>query len=130
MKNLLIIKLLLLLLSFAHMSSSLVLYGSQGSRSPLVNWYLHEIDIPFTMGNRVENPHPFGQIPCLKDGETVIFESGAILMYLADKYHQLDTPEKRSGYHLYHPHYHNHYHLYIYYYIKLYVHGLYGLIVL
>lgn len=32
------------------------------------------------------NPHPFGQIPCLKDGSIEIFESGAILLYLAQKY--------------------------------------------
>ena len=25
------------------------LFGSQGSRSPLVNWYLHELDTPFEM---------------------------------------------------------------------------------
>jgi len=89
---------LLLLLSYICNIYSLILYGSQGSRSPLVNWYLHELNIPFTMGNRNENPHPFGQIPCLKDEETVVFESGAILMYLADRYdQQMNTPEKRSS---------------------------------
>jgi|LauGreDrversion2_2_1035103.scaffolds.fasta_scaffold725789_1 glutathione S-transferase len=40
------------------------------------------------MGNRMDNPHPWNQIPCLKDNDIVIFESGAILMYLADKYNQ------------------------------------------
>ena len=90
---------ILILLSGLCYSCSLILYGSQGSRSPLVNWYLHELDVPFTMGNRIDNPHPFGQIPCIKDGETVVFESGAILMYIADKYdqEQLNTPEKRSA---------------------------------
>ena len=89
---------LLLLLSYVFNTYSLILFGSQGSRSPLVNWYLHELDIPFTMGNRIENPHPFGQIPCLKDESTIVFESGAILMYLADKYDkELNTPEKRSA---------------------------------
>lgn len=41
-------------------------------------------------------PHPFGQIPAMRDGTLNIFESGAILMYLADKYGGLDTPEKRA----------------------------------
>lgn len=35
------------------------------------------------MGDFTENPHPFRQIPCLKDGnDVVVFESGAILIYL------------------------------------------------
>mmetsp|Transcript_4976 Transcript_4976/g.7547 ORF Transcript_4976/g.7547 Transcript_4976/m.7547 type:complete len:219 (+) Transcript_4976:62-718(+) len=81
--------------------TSLQLYGSQGSRSPLVNWYCHEINLPFEVVNPrglfKKNPHPFGQIPCLDDDGQTVFESGAILMYLADKYGGLDTPEKRSS---------------------------------
>jgi len=59
---------------------------------------MYEKDIPFQMGDRASNPHPWGQIPCLQDGELVLFESGAILMYLADKYDQssMDTPAKRA----------------------------------
>ena len=39
------------------------------------------------MGDLAQNPHPFGQIPCLvndnkDEGEIVVFESGAILLYL------------------------------------------------
>jgi glutathione S-transferase len=35
------------------------------------------------MGDLTENPHPFRQIPCLKDdSDVVVFESGAILIYL------------------------------------------------
>ena len=66
---------------------SLTLHGSQGSRSPLVNWYLHELKAPFTQAAPRPSPHPFGQIPCLTDspGDVEIFESGAILLYLADK---------------------------------------------
>ena len=45
------------------------LFGSQGSRSPMVNWYLYEIKTPFQMAPRERNPHPFGQLPCLKDGD-------------------------------------------------------------
>ena len=50
-------------------SQSLVLYGSSGSRSPLVNWYLHELALPFEERQPRDpgNPHPFGQIPALRD---------------------------------------------------------------
>jgi len=35
------------------------------------------------MGDLANNPHPFGQIPCLTDtNDVVVFESGAILQYL------------------------------------------------
>jgi len=61
----------------------LTLYGSQGSRSPLVNWALYELGLDFKMGDLDENPHPFGQIPCLTDdNDVIVFESGAILLYL------------------------------------------------
>ncbi|KAJ1410929.1 hypothetical protein B484DRAFT_336206, partial [Ochromonadaceae sp. CCMP2298] len=84
----------------------LTLYGSQGSRSPLVSWYLHELNVPFrTISPRdllqtivsKPNPHPFGQIPFLEDDGFGVFESGAILTYLADKYGHLDTPQKRAA---------------------------------
>jgi len=75
------------------------LYGSSGSRSPLVSFYLHEINVPFELINPRDetNPHPMGQVPALRDGlDLEVWESGAILMYLADKYGGLDTPEKRA----------------------------------
>ena len=58
-----------------------------------MNWYLHELDAAFEMGPLEMNPHPFGQIPCLKDGDVEIFESGAILLYLAQKYGGLNSAE-------------------------------------
>jgi hypothetical protein len=39
------------------------LYGSQGSRSPLVNWAAYEVGFPLSMGDLSKNPHPFRQIP-------------------------------------------------------------------
>mmetsp|Transcript_34902 Transcript_34902/g.48403 ORF Transcript_34902/g.48403 Transcript_34902/m.48403 type:complete len:258 (-) Transcript_34902:220-993(-) len=79
--------------------SSLTVYGHPGTRSPLINWYLYEIDIPFKVlaPSNPGNPHPFGQVPALQDeGGVEMFESGAILFYLSDKYGGLDTPEKRA----------------------------------
>jgi glutathione S-transferase/alpha,alpha-trehalase len=65
---------------------TLTLYGSRGSRSPLVNWAAAELNIPLVMAKDLsKNPHPFGQIPCLSDdsnNNAMIFESGAILIYL------------------------------------------------
>ncbi|KAG5180314.1 glutathione s-transferase [Tribonema minus] len=87
---------------------SLEIYGNPGSRSPLINWYLAEIKQPFVNmdvrtvpGAAAKNPHPFGQIPALRDDDdgmpVELFESGAILNYLADKYGGLDTPGKRAA---------------------------------
>jgi glutathione S-transferase len=73
------------------LSMALTLYGSPGSRSPLVNWAAHELNLPLVAGDLSKNPHPFGQIPCLTDDEggggvvVVVFESGAILNYLLSK---------------------------------------------
>lgn len=59
------------------------LYGSQGSRSPLVNWGAEEVGFSLTMGDLSKNPHPFRQIPALTDDDGVlVFESGAILQYI------------------------------------------------
>ena len=34
------------------------------------------------------NPHPHGKAPALKDGDTLVFESSAIALYLTDKFTQ------------------------------------------
>ena len=77
------------------LSMAKVLYGSQGSRSPLCNWGAYELDVPITMGDLSKNPHPFGQIPCLVDEEedATCFESGAILSYL---YTHADTGDSQK----------------------------------
>ena len=81
-------------------SSDFILYGSQGSRSPLINWYLHEKGIPFELKEPrdVSNPHPFGQVPALRhNGDVELFESGAILLYLADKCGELNDDKAKSN---------------------------------
>jgi len=63
------------------------IFGHPGTRSPLVNWACLEAGVQFDMGDLGQNPHPFGQIPCLSDDDNVVvFESGAILLYLHGKY--------------------------------------------
>lgn len=76
------------------------LHGSQQSRSPLVNWYAAEANIALEMQPPRPSNHPFQQVPFLTDddGAVEVFESGAILLYLADKYGGLTTPEQRAQY--------------------------------
>jgi glutathione S-transferase len=64
-----------------------------------VNWYLEEKNIPFTQKAPRPSPHPFGQTPCLTDdGGVEVFESGAILLYIADAYGGNVTPQQRASY--------------------------------
>jgi glutathione S-transferase len=79
----------------------LVLHGSSETRSPLVNWFANEAKIPLTMAPARPSNHPFGQVPFLTDdGGVEVFESGAILLYIADKYGgpAYSTSEKRAKY--------------------------------
>lgn len=73
---------------FTLSMSSLTLYGSQQTRSPLVNWYLYEQNVPFIQKPPRPSDHPFQQVPFLTDdnGKVEVFESGAILLYLLDAY--------------------------------------------
>ena len=76
---------------------TVTLYGSQQSRSPLVNWYMIEQKIDFKMANPRPSDHPFGQIPFLTDEDGVeVFESGACLLYLADKYQSSSAAERAT----------------------------------
>ena len=76
---------------------AVTLHGSPQSRSPLVNWYAIEAGIPFSMAPPRPSNHPFGQIPFLTDDDCVeVFESGACLLYLADKYKSSSAVERAS----------------------------------
>ncbi|KAK4538316.1 hypothetical protein CDCA_CDCA17G4341 [Cyanidium caldarium] len=82
------------------MSASTTLYSAPNSRGELVEWYLREIgaDVNVKTLDMKNGEHktaeflainPFGKVPALHesdDGGWTLFESGAILMYLAEKY--------------------------------------------
>lgn len=80
-------------------------------RSGRVRWFLNELELPYqehrlnfrTRENREEAYmalNPTGKVPTLVDGQTVLFESGACVQYLAEHYGQgqfapgLDHPER------------------------------------
>ncbi|MEK7899569.1 glutathione S-transferase family protein, partial [Burkholderia contaminans] len=75
------------------------LYGFAGTRSQRALWGLKELDADFEFisVNLLQGEHkrpeflrlnPAGKVPVLVDGDLVIPESAAIVLYLADKYPQ------------------------------------------
>lgn len=73
------------------------LYFSPRTRATRPRWLLEELGEPYELINvdleKGENKqisylriHPLGQVPALVDGDTTVFESIAICMYLADKF--------------------------------------------
>ncbi|OUC14393.1 MAG: glutathione S-transferase [Alkalinema sp. CACIAM 70d] len=75
----------------------LKLYGGARSRATIIHWYLEELGIPyeFVLLDMAAGAHhapdflainPFGKVPAIEDGDFKLWESGAILLYLAEKY--------------------------------------------
>lgn len=75
----------------------LKLYGGARSRASIVKWYLEEIGVPyeFVMLDMQAAEHlqpdflqinPIGKVPAIVDGDFKLWESGAILLYLAQKH--------------------------------------------
>jgi glutathione S-transferase len=88
--------------------STIKLYAGARSRASIVRWYLEELQMPYeivqvdmTAGEHLQPPYlainPFGKVPAIQDGEITLYESGAILLYLAEKAGQLGTtPQQRA----------------------------------
>ena len=87
---------------------SATLYGTPGSRTQIVEWAALELGVKLdavTLNRSMRNSpgyrslHPWGKIPGCKaaDGKTGIFESGAIMLYIADLAGSLPTPEARGA---------------------------------
>ncbi|MEA5517086.1 glutathione S-transferase family protein [Nodularia sp. UHCC 0506] len=86
----------------------LKLYGGARSRASIIQWYLEELAVPyeFVMLDMQAGEHkqpeylkinPMGKVPAIVDGDFQLWESGAILLYLADKYSKTPlSPEERG----------------------------------
>jgi glutathione S-transferase len=95
---------------------TLTLYGAARSRASMVRWYLEEKFIPYAFvqldlksGEHRHEPfttiNPFGKVPALVDdalaspdgGPLKLFESGAILFHLAERYGEEFDPQGPGG---------------------------------
>lgn len=91
----------------------LTLYYLPGSRSQRVRWLLEELGLDYELetidlfkgeGNTPEHLalHPLGQLPVMKIDGNAMFESGAIVQWLADTNLEkgfapaLDSPQRRA----------------------------------
>jgi glutathione S-transferase len=69
-----------------------------------IRWALEEAGLPYRVestpfrdrGEAHFASQPFGQVPWLTDGETTIFESGAILLHLAERSERLMPADPRG----------------------------------
>jgi glutathione S-transferase len=75
----------------------LKLYGGARSRASVVRWYLEELSVSYeyvtldmAAGEHRQPPYtdinPIGKVPAIVDGDFKLWESGAILLYLREKY--------------------------------------------
>lgn len=86
----------------------LKLYGGARSRASIVQWYLEELAVPyeFILLDMQAGEHrqpeflainPVGKVPAIVDGDFKLWETGAILLYLAEMYsNSALSPEKRA----------------------------------
>lgn len=76
---------------------TLKLYGAVRSRASIIQWYLEELGVPYELvmldfpAGENRQPeylaiNPTGKVPSIVDGDLKLWESGAILLYLAEKY--------------------------------------------
>lgn len=79
--------------------------GRGMARDMPVRWALEELGLPYEVRlvsfEEMKEPahralQPFGQIPTYEDGEVALFESGAIILHLAERHSGL-LPEEAEG---------------------------------
>ncbi|WP_017316977.1 glutathione S-transferase family protein [Mastigocladopsis repens] len=85
----------------------LKLYGGARSRASIIQWYLEELGVPYEFvkldmqAGEHRQPdyltiNPIGKVPAIVDGDFRLWESGANLLYLAEKYGKTSTIEERA----------------------------------
>ncbi|MGL4502662.1 MAG: glutathione S-transferase family protein [Planktothrix sp.] len=86
----------------------LKLYGGARSRASIVQWYLEEIGVPYEFilldmaaGEHLQpeflSINPMGKVPAIVEDDFQLWESGAILLYLAEKHGKLpNSVEERA----------------------------------
>ena len=73
------------------------IHHAPNSRSVRALWLFNELDLPYELeiyplGDKsMRTPeylkvHPLGRVPAVEDGDLTIFESGAIVQYVLNKY--------------------------------------------
>ena len=73
------------------------IYYAPNTRAVRIVWLFEELGLPYELetfklgDSSMRSPgylkvHPMGRVPTLEDGETTIFESGAIVQYVLAKY--------------------------------------------
>lgn len=104
-------------------SSKITLYSNPRTRGQVVEWCAHACPVPTSISRRRRylkelgvafdlrvldlaakeqktdwflEINPFGKLPALQDGDVTLFESGAILLYLAETCGGADTAAKRA----------------------------------
>ena len=81
--------------------------GQGLARDMRVRWALEEVGLPYEVRlvsfKEMKEPehlarHPFGQIPTYEEGDLVLFESGAIILHVAERHAGLlpDEPNARA----------------------------------
>ncbi len=85
----------------------LKLYGGTPSRASIVRWHLEELGVPYEFvkldlqAGEQRQPeylaiNPIGKVPAIVDGDFQVWESGAILLYLAQKYGKISSLEEQA----------------------------------
>jgi len=88
-------------------SKKLQLYGGAYTRSAMIKWYLAELAVPYEYqeldiraGDHLKPEYlainPMGKLPAIVDGEFKLWESGAILLYLTNKYNQMGDGDRQK----------------------------------
>ncbi|VXD20125.1 Glutathione S-transferase, N-terminal domain protein [Planktothrix serta PCC 8927] len=86
----------------------LKLYGGARSRASIVQWYLEEIEVPYEFilldmqaGEHLKPEfmaiNPIGKVPAIVEDDFKLWESGAILLYLAEKHGKLPNSAEEKA---------------------------------